>query len=238
MSQGFHLHHFDEGFASAFQMLSKLPGIKRGSYDYICQFDAGKGLWLAAADRLGVQHLLGISNPDGDDQAPWIDPSLLKPIDLRQVKVSLPRSADLVICIDFAQKLAVARAQDFIADLCQAAPQILFAAPSPHGSLVHEENLQWPSYWAALFARQGFYPDLSYRLRIWPDRFIDPLLRQTGLLYVKRSARFKPSYSLEALDLVHPAIYKTLHERQAWFARQLTHSTLQRLFGESIKPKS
>ncbi|NCV57149.1 MAG: tripartite tricarboxylate transporter substrate binding protein, partial [Betaproteobacteria bacterium] len=73
----------------------------------------------------------------------------------------------------------------------------------------------WPSYWAALFARQGFYPDLSYRLRIWPDRFIDPLLRQTGLLYVKRSARFKPSYSLEALDLVHPAIYKTLPYKPA-----------------------
>lgn len=238
MSQGFHLHHFDEAFASAFQMLSKLPGIKKGIYNYICQYDAGNGVWLAAAEKLGVHRLLGISNPDGVDRAACLDPTHLKTIDLTQVKVSLPQAADLVICIDFIQKLPAVRAKDFVADLCVSAPRILFCAPTPHGAPLSEENLQWPSYWASQFAAMGFYPDLSYRLRIWPDRLISPLLRQNSLLYVKRSSRFKPNYPLEALDLIHPALYKTLQERQAWFARQLTRSTLQRLFGESINPKS
>jgi hypothetical protein len=237
LARGFHLHHFDEGFASAFQMLAKLPGIKNGRYNYVCQFDAGNGLWLAAAERLGVQRVLGIASPDGPEQPPCIDPSLLKLFDLRQVKVSLPQAADLVICIDFAQKLSLGRVQDFISDLCHSAPQILFSAPTPYGSSINDENLQWPSYWAAQFAAMGFYPDLPYRQRIWPDRLIDPLLRQNSLLFVKRSGRFKPNYSLEALDVVHPAQYQALHERQAWFARQLTRSTLQRLFGESIDPR-
>ena len=91
MSRAFHLHDFDEGFASAFQMLSKLPGIKKGRYSYICHFDAGHGLWLAAAQNLGVQRLLGISNPSGDERPPCVDANLLKQIDLHQVKVSLPQ---------------------------------------------------------------------------------------------------------------------------------------------------
>ncbi|MEY3105542.1 MAG: hypothetical protein RJA72_1574, partial [Pseudomonadota bacterium] len=115
-------------------MLAKLPGIKNGRYNYICQFDAGNGLWLAAAERLGVQRVLGIASPDGPEQPPCIDPSLLKIFDLRQVKVSLPQAADLVICIDFAQKLSLGRVQDFISDLCHSAPQILFSAPTPYGS--------------------------------------------------------------------------------------------------------
>jgi len=70
LSQGFHLHHFDEGFASAFQMLAKLPGIRKGCYNYVCQFDAGNGLWLAAAEKLGANRLLGLTNPGGSEQAP------------------------------------------------------------------------------------------------------------------------------------------------------------------------
>jgi len=238
LSRAFHLHDFDEGFASAFQMLSKLPGIKRGRYSYICHFDAGHGLWLAAAQNLGVQRLLGISNPGGDERPPCVDANLLKQIDLRQVKVSLPQSADLVICIDFAQKLSAERAKDFVTDLCHCAPQVLFCAPMPHAPSNDDENLQWPSYWATHFAANGYYPDLAYRFRIWPDRLITPLLRQNSLLYVRRSANYKPTYPPEALDVIHPAQYQALTQRQAWFARQLTRSTLKRLFGESIDPKA
>lgn len=238
MLPGFHIHHFDEGFASAYQLLSKLPGKGKARFDFVCQFDAGSGLWLAAAQALGAKRLLGISNPKDSDQALCVDPSLLKTIDLQQVKVSLPQIADLVICINFAQHLAKTRAEDFVADLCASAKSVLFCAPSPHASAIHGENLLWPSAWAEYFAKNSFYPDLQYRLRIWPDRLIDPLLRQNTLLFIKRSHRYKASYSSEALDLVHPAIHQKLEQRQAWFARQLTRSTLKRIFGESIDPKT
>ncbi|NCW02554.1 MAG: hypothetical protein EBW20_12180 [Betaproteobacteria bacterium] len=125
MAQGFHLHRFDEGFASAFQMLSKLPGARSGKLGYVCQFDAGSGMWLAAAKALGAVRLLGISTPDRIEQAPCVEPELLKTIDLHQVKVSLPQPADLVLCINFIQRLDQARAGDFVADLCKSAPRVL-----------------------------------------------------------------------------------------------------------------
>ncbi|NBP11107.1 MAG: hypothetical protein EBZ06_01245 [Betaproteobacteria bacterium] len=238
MAQGFHLHRFDEGFASAFQMLSKLPGARSGKLGYVCQFDAGSGMWLAAAKALGAVRLLGISTPDRIEQAPCVEPELLKTIDLHQVKVSLPQPADLVLCINFIQRLDQARAGDFVADLCKSAPRVLFCAPAPHEASASDENLRWPSFWASHFAKNGYYADLQYRMRIWPDRLIDPALRQNSVLFIKRSKRFKPSYPFECLDVIHPSIYQSLQHRQTWFARQLTRSTLQRLFGESIGPKS
>ena len=108
---------------------------------------------------------------------------------------------DLAVCLEVAEHLPEARAAGFVADLCALADVVLFSAAIPHQTGAGHINLQWPSYWAAHFAAQGYGFDGSIRELIWTDPLVEPWYRQNLHLAVKGSP-------VVTLDLVHPVIHE------------------------------
>jgi SAM-dependent methyltransferase len=121
----------------------------------------------------------------------------------RDLTASLPRINwyDLAVCLEVAEHLPESRAAGFVEDLCSLAPVVVFSAAVPHQTGAGHVNCQWPSWWAALFAEQGYGVDGSLRWQIWADDRVEPWYRQ-NILIASRDAT--PS---EPLDVIHPVIH-------------------------------
>jgi SAM-dependent methyltransferase len=107
---------------------------------------------------------------------------------------------DMAVCLEVAEHLVESRAASFVADLCSLAPQVLFSAAIPHQTGAGHVNLKWPSWWAALFAGQGYDFDGSLRDVFWTDDRVEPWYRQNLIISTKGGTS-------AALDLVHPVIH-------------------------------
>ena len=71
------------------------------------------------------------------------------------------RRYDLIVCIEVLEHLPPEGAQPAIANFCRHADRVLFSSsPFDYVELTHF-NVQPPSYWAKLFAQQGFYRDVD-----------------------------------------------------------------------------
>ncbi len=76
--------------------------------------------------------------------------------DLNREFLKLDRKFDLCICLEVAEHLKPSRAEGLVKMLCSLSDRVLFSAAIPYqGGQGHVwEN--WQSYWAELFAREGF----------------------------------------------------------------------------------
>jgi len=228
-------HQFDREFASAYFALKAVPKVGGRGLGYVVHFAAGTGVWLSAADRLGADRLMGLEAQKPSDAPLCVPPSAMAQIDLSKVRVDLPQPADLVICVDYAHTLDSHRADDFISDLCKSGHRVLFGAALPFEHRGLGFHLQWPSFWAKRFAGHGFHPDLRFRERIWANAAIEPSIRQSCMLYVKRGDAYRLRYPLENLDVVHPSFFLDFNKRQDWLAKQLTKTTISRLNRKASK---
>ncbi len=112
--------------------------------------------------------------------------------------------ADLVVCLEVAEHLPAERAESFVADLCRLGKRVLFSAAIPHQTGAGHINLQWPTYWAALFAQHGYGCTDTLRWQIWDDQTIEPWYRQNIMVYDADM----PTDSAPPLDVVHPVIHE------------------------------
>jgi SAM-dependent methyltransferase len=155
----------------------------------------GQGWWGAELATHGCD-VVGLDGGYVDDrQVPFIEADLAEP---------LPSigTFDLAVCLEVAEHLPKARAAGFVADLCVLAPVVLFSAAVPHQSGAGHINLQWPSWWAALFAEHGYVCDPSLRWAIWDDDNVEPWYRQNLMVVSRDAAPVGP------LDVVHPVIHE------------------------------
>lgn len=75
----------------------------------------------------------------------------------------LPHQYDVVVTIEVLEHLYASEGQIAIANLCKTTDQIIFAS-SPCDFKEHTHvNVQQREYWARLFAKQGFYDNITYR---------------------------------------------------------------------------
>lgn len=63
---------------------------------------------------------------------------------------------DLAICVEVAEHLPAHRSSKLVQALTRAAPIVLFSAAVPGQGGTGHINEQWPSYWRALFAAEGY----------------------------------------------------------------------------------
>ena len=182
--------------------------------DSVVDVGCGYGSWLAAARALGVTDLTGIEGPWA---AAWRDRGVLATefdlvlVDL-EAPLRLPRSYDLVICIEVAEHLTPGRGASFVADLCAAGESVLLGAAIPGQRGPNHVHERWMSEWAADFAAHGYQPVDCIRPQVWGDPSLWAHHRQNPVLFVAESRREAararadalPEPGLSALDVVHP----------------------------------
>ena len=86
----------------------------------------------------------------------------------------LPRSYDLIVCIEVLEHLPPVEAELAVENLCRYSNDILFSStPFDYKEPTHF-NVQPPEYWVALFARHGFFRDIDFDgsfITTWTIRF-------------------------------------------------------------------
>ena len=174
----------------------------------IIDFGCGTGLWIAAAQRLGVSDALGY-------EGPWIENVATEPnVKIVVADFGMPldcgRSFDLAVCLEVAEHLPSDCAADLVANLCNAADVVLFSAAVPGQGGANHINEQWPSYWASLFSHKGYRCLDVIRPIIWTDERVEPWYRQNTLLFVRKNgdvAILRSRQNIGPLDVAHPVIF-------------------------------
>lgn len=187
--------------------------------DSVCDVGCGVGTWLAAAGELGVKTVLGFEGPWGESADLVVDRSLVRFSNL-QAAIRTELRYDLVVSLEVAEHLTEDRAPGFVADLCALGDLVLFSAAIPNQGGTGHVNERWQSYWAELFAGNGYCALDAVRPLIWGDDNIAWWYRQNILLYVREGSPIAAKLAaagLQAptyLDLVHPACFSVVQDRQ------------------------
>ncbi len=164
----------------------------------------GTGNLPAAFRDRGVADVFGLDGPnvphdlmrlDSEQVMSW-DPARLAP---------LPRRFDLACSLEVGEHVPAARAADFVRMLTAAAPVVVFGAAIPGQGGPGHVNEQRQSWWAALFAAQGFVAFDCIRPAIWRVEGLEWYYAQNILVYCQPDrvpAGHVPVTSRLHLDLV------------------------------------
>lgn len=174
----------------------------------------GRGAWLKAAGELGARRLIGLDGP-WNRAVQMIDPAIaFQQIDLNSSFV-LPQRCDLAISVEVAEHLEPARSAAFVHSLTECADVVLFSAAITGQGGENHINERPHSFWAELFAQEGFAAYDFFRPAFWEDRRVCVWYRQNLFLYVRRASAaqqvltrngFAEIATLPLMNCVHPEI--------------------------------
>lgn len=208
---------------AATQIFAALP--ERLVRNRVADIGCGTGTFLAAS---GASYRLGM---EGD----WVKPDMLDDPEIVFMPCNLEHpftgpKVDLVLSLEVAEHLSLARAQSFIANLCTMAPAVLFSAAIPGQGGVGHINEQWPSYWAEIFAGHRRKPYDVLRPKLWTDDAIPAWYRQNAILFLDDETAghlgLTPTEP-NLLDRVHPAFWARAN-RELKYANALPESEVLR----------
>jgi SAM-dependent methyltransferase len=186
----------------------------------VLDIGCGEGVWLKAFMEAGVAQVQGV---DGD----WVKNARLQfpeqqflVADLTE-PVSLDKKYDLSVCLEVGEHLPDSASATLVKSLTEAAPVVLFSAAIPLQGGSHHINEQWPAYWAAKFAAEGYVPVDCIRRKIWDDKEVSFFYAQNIFMFVRKDELSRyPKLQAEidagndaALPLVHPHMYLYYAER-------------------------
>jgi len=183
----------------------------------VVDLGCGDGSWLAVFSDHGVGAIQGFDGPFIAADQLRIPADRFQRVAL-DAPIPVPRRFDLAMSLEVAEHLPPARAAGFVADLCAAAPVVLFSAAIPRQGGLNHLNEQWPAYWAAQFAQHGFRPIDALRSRFWDDASVTWWYRQNLLLFASdqglalwpRLAEAAARCSGPVPALIHPELYARL----------------------------
>jgi Methyltransferase domain len=179
----------------------------------IVDFGCGLGTWLKVAAERGISDYLGLEGEWVDDDMFWIPKEKIRHIDLAK-PINLHRQFDLAMCLEVAEHLPAACADNLIDSITSAAPLVLFSAAIPLQAGSGHINVQWQDYWAELFAKRNFAAVDSIRPLVWNNPSVQWWYQQNVLLFSKQNSTFE---QLRSLNMVHPQLVKEL---VIWFENQ------------------
>ncbi|MGE3623112.1 MAG: class I SAM-dependent methyltransferase [Bdellovibrionales bacterium] len=191
----------------------------------------GVGMFLRGFSECGVGDVQGVDGDYVPAQYRQISPDRFKAHDLN-TPFDLGRRYDLVVSLEVAEHLPAVSADNFVASLCTHGDVVLFSAAIPGQGGTNHVNEQWPDYWAAKFAAQGYSCIDVLRPLLWNDPEIDYWYRQ-NMLFFANAGGLAANPNLEtvaasaikwkSLNVVHPELYlvkqKVIGEWASAFAR-------------------
>jgi SAM-dependent methyltransferase len=152
----------------------------------IVDVGCGVGTWLAVAEHLGANQILGL-------EAPWIQNVSDMTIDKTKVMIvdleehwTLPGDYDLGICLEVAEHLNESSGTQLVRELTNKCNIVLFSAAVPgqggHGHI----NEQWPLYWQKKFQDAQFEAIDCIRPLLWNQSNVPWWYRQNIILYARK----------------------------------------------------
>jgi len=204
--------------------------VKPGS---VIDIGCGIGNWLAIAQELGAQEILGVDGP-------WVRAQLAIPAakfmehDL-STPLKLDRRFDLALSLEVAEHLPASAARDFVQGLCDAADVVLFSAAIPGQGGRRHVNEQWPAYWGELFADYKYQCYDFLRPRIWNNPRVTWHYAQNSMIYARVGSRHSFGEPTTPLPLVHPVLWSSQVARMRNPGKLL--ESLPKAILRSIRPK-
>lgn len=165
---------------------------------------SGTGAWLKAWLKTGAD-CLGVDGDYVPKESLLIPDENFRPLDVLQ-PFDLGRTFDLVMTLEVAEHLDAPRADDFVASLTRHGDVIMFSAAIPGQGGTDHVNEQWPSYWAAKFAKHGYGVYDVLRPVFWGDQDVATWYKQNMLIFATpaRAEALGLVASSAPLDIVHP----------------------------------
>lgn len=173
----------------------------------------GVGTWLKVLNQNGVNDIFGLEGEWVKEEALVIPKEKFRKTDLSK-PIELGRTFDLAISMEVAEHIDEKFADQFVDNLTNLAPVVLFSAAIPLQGGAHHVNEQWPVYWMEKFARRNYSVLDCIRPKVWNDPRITVWYAQNSLLFV-RNDKFDHfphlrEYRIETpmLSVVHPRFFE------------------------------
>jgi SAM-dependent methyltransferase len=189
----------------------------------VLDLGCGHGIWLETFARHGVDDYVGV---DGD----WVPLDKLHFPSDRFVAARLDkplhlgRRFDLAVSLEVAEHVPARGASQFVSNIVEHAPCVLFSAAIPYQRGTDHVNEQWPEYWAALFAEYGYVVLDGLRPLVWSNRDVFGFYRQNVLMFARPEvidahpllARDRERTVESQLSIVHPEMMESIaaHPRE------------------------
>ena len=157
----------------------------------------GRGAWLGVWASLGLEDIKGLDGDYVDRTKLAITPSAFEAVDLTSLW-PVSRRFDLAQSLEVAEHLAPAVGPQFVQQLCALSDVVMFSAAQPgQGGEMHY-NERRPSYWAGLFAAQGYAAFDCLRPAIRTDKSVDPWYRFNTVVYANETGQARLAASATA----------------------------------------
>jgi SAM-dependent methyltransferase len=198
---------------SASLMLQPLAAIWRPSS--VVDAGCGRGTWLAAWERLGVQALTGLDGP-------WVDPSKLvsERIDFHQIDLNQPfglaKTYDLAMSLEVAEHCRPESSASFVESLASISGAIVFGAAYTGQPGVDHINTRPHSFWQRQFRERGYEIFDYFRPKFWGVEKVAPWYQQNTFIYARPEHPLfaallthgeRPMENPAFIDAVHPWLY-------------------------------
>ena len=201
-----------------------------GDVKSVVDYGCGRGTWLSVAEELGAKDIHGFEGHWLNRSEADVASNNITLVDLEE-PTPVSRRFDLAVSLEVAEHLSPDRAASFVSDLCEASDYVLFSAAIPNQGGTHHINERWQSYWASLFAENGYGPIDCVRPKIWNSNEIPCWYRQNIILYsnkVHSHPDAAPALgNFFPLDVVHPELFDLVANRQRPNMTQALSNTIK-----------
>lgn len=220
-----HRRHETKTEASADRILPILKSVL--PLQSVLDVGCGAGIWLQAAQRLGVETILGIDGPWTDVAQLRIAQDAVRVVDLEKPFV-LGQRFDLAICLEVAEHVSREGGEELVCGLTAHADVVLFGAAIPFQGGFRHINEQWQSYWADRFQSRSFHHFDLVRPQVWDEEDVHFWYKQNALVYINKyrqdliasaeAYQKRKAVTPFPVDMVYPDLYLALasYERIAF----------------------
>lgn len=177
----------------------------------VIDIGCGVGTWLNVFKEKGVDTVLGVEGQWVDEDTIVIEEDEFVKTDLEQ-PFQADQQFDLAVSMEVAEHISETSAGQFVKILTSHAPVVLFSAAIPLQGGKHHVNEQWPDYWRAKFAEEGYVIIDCVRPEIWEDERIEMWYAQNSFIYVDKE-KLSDYPSLEARYTENPAMLSAVLPR-------------------------